>query len=229
MKRADKWRPHKCEWIAVNNDEEGAFDDQEPSIGTCDPVGLQQEINQTEQLVAAEQDSGDDANSAAALPAIERPSWDHRLLAVDSEDEAEDEVDDDEVVQPQPAKRARTDGRRREADAAAISNVGLQQLIARLAEDDKAAAARRAKDQEAEQALAAERQHSRQLFGQIHGMLHERELRELEHQARMEEELRRQQGLESAHAASIRGLEERHAEKMEHLKQRGQAAQERQV
>ena len=152
MKRADKWQPHKCEGGAINNDEEGAFDDQEPSIGTCDPVGLQQEINQTEQLVAEEQDSGDDANSAAALPAIERPSWDHRLLAVDSEDEAEDEVDDDEVVQPQPAKRARTDGRRREAGVAAcaaISNADLRQLLARLAEDDEAAAARRAKEHEA--------------------------------------------------------------------------------
>ena len=88
IKRAGRWRPHKCEGVAVNNFEEDAFDNEESSIGTCDPIGLQQEIDQPEQPVAEEQ-YGDDAHSAdARLDSAQ----DHRQLADDSGEE-EDEVE----------------------------------------------------------------------------------------------------------------------------------------
>ena len=104
MKRAGRRRPHKCEGGAVNNDEEGAFDNEEPSIGTCDPVGLQQEIDQPEQPVAEEQHGGDDAHSAAARL---DSAQDRRQPAGD--ETYTEEEHDDEVVQPPPAKRAKND------------------------------------------------------------------------------------------------------------------------
>ena len=123
-------------------------------------------------------------------------------------------------MQPPPAKRAKTVRQQRELDTAvcaANSNADLQRLLECLEEDYNAAATRRSREQEAQQEHDAERQRTRSLVGQIHDLLHERERGELEHKVRMDAEARRQQGIESAHAATIQELQERHAQQMKAL------------
>ena len=104
MSRPSNWRAHQCKKSLTVNLDEGAFNNDEPTIGPCDAAGMQSLQQELDQLAASEvQHGGDDTMIAAADIDC---SQDHQQLAAGSEED-----DDDEVEQPQPAavKRAKTD------------------------------------------------------------------------------------------------------------------------